>query len=73
MLIFKIRFNTKHNNSKLKWRVLIEDIEYLAEKIIITCPVETLEEYIKSEDMLKYHITCNSNNFGWIDNTLYIK
>lgn len=75
MAEFKIRFNTEHKGSELKWRVLIDGEEHLAKKININCPSTTSEDWITINDfpVLKYHIHCESNDWSWSeDKTLTI-
>lgn len=65
MADFKIRFNTEHKGSNLKWRVLIDGEEYLAKSITINCPTTTSEDWITVNDFpcLKYHISCKSEKW----------
>lgn len=69
MADFKIRFNTEHNGSPLKWRVVIDGEEQLAKNIIVNCGCKTSEDLIIVKDMpcIKHHITCESTNFTWND------
>jgi hypothetical protein len=68
MTNLKIRFNTEHNGSELKWRVIIDDDEeHLAKNIIINCPCKTTEDWVLAKDLqvIKHHITCESDNWSW--------
>ncbi len=67
MTNFKIRFNTEHQGSELKWRVLINDKEHLAKNIIINCPSKTTEDWVMVKDLtsIKHHIACESDNWSW--------
>jgi hypothetical protein len=67
MTEFKIRFNTEHHGSELKWRVIIDDEEVLAKNIIINCPCKTTEDWVIAKDLqvIKHHITCESDNWRW--------
>lgn len=54
----KIRFNTekdKTDSSLPPWRVLIDDIEHLAEHVIIQVPASTTHDEIQPGSM---HISC---------------
>lgn len=72
MTDFKIRFNTEHNGSELKWRVIIDGEEQLVKNIIINCPCKTTEDSVLVKDLLviKYHITCESDNWQLDDNNI---
>lgn len=72
MATFKIRFNTEHNGSNLKWRVLIDDVEHLAEKIVVNTLTETSQDFLEDRGVIKWHVKCFSDNFKWEDKTLYI-
>lgn len=57
----KIRFNTKYteaHSEDLKWRVLIDDTEYLASSIFIEVPSYTSQDVLPTGE-LKWHITCS--------------
>jgi len=57
----KIRFNTNYGKtSKLKWRVLLNDAEYLVDEIILECPSHTTQDIVKGDmgqDVEKFHIS----------------
>lgn len=52
-----IRYNTKHGDSKLIWRVFENGIEYLAEDIKIYVPVFT--ESTEENGITKWNIACD--------------
>ncbi len=64
----KIRFNTdkdKVDKSLFPWRVIINNVEFLAEKVTIqTKSWTTLDEV--SPGILKWHITC-AGDVQWDD------
>jgi len=74
MADFKIRFNTEHKSSELKWRVLIDEEEYLAKQINVNCPCKTSEDWILINDFpaLKYHISCESEKWDWSEDKILI-
>lgn len=67
MAEFKIRFNTEHKGSEMKWRVLIDSEEFLAKSITINCKSTTSQDWVTVNDFpcIKYHISCKSENFEW--------
>jgi len=67
MAEFKIRFNTEHNGSDLKWRAIIDGDEQKVKNVIINCPSKTTEDWITSPDntqFLKHHISCTSKKWN---------
>lgn len=54
----KIRFNTKCDDGKNFWRIVVDGKEELAEEIRINCPSFTSRDEIK-EVGEKFHISCN--------------
>ena len=56
---YKIRFNTKFSegNPKLKWRIVDEREEILAENIKIYVPTFTTEDTIETGET-KWHLSC---------------
>ena len=65
---FKIRFNTTHGDTDLYWRVIIDEIEYLANSI--HCKVETWSDasFDNKAQAIKYHIAGSCSVFH-IDET----
>lgn len=59
----KIRFNTNAGESPLKWRVIINGVEHLAENVVIHGKVETTCDKIGEET--KYHISCMARKVVW--------
>jgi hypothetical protein len=55
-----IRFNTKFEEcpAKLKWRVLVNGQEFLADKVYIEVPCESITEPISTGE-IKHHILCH--------------
>lgn len=72
MTDFKIRFNTEHNGSDFKWRVLIDNTEHVAKNIKINCPCSTTEDNVISKEVnvIKHHISCQSKNWSWSDDKI---
>jgi hypothetical protein len=65
-----VRFNTKFETDilKRKWRLLIDGVEWLAHKIDIQVPCETITEPISTGE-IKHHLLCSGevkwdSNFG---------
>ena len=54
-----VRFNTKHemDGGCRKWRVLVNGKEWLAQKVMISVPCETVCESVEGVD--KYHFLCH--------------
>lgn len=53
-----IRFNTKFEEDveKRPWRILVNGVETLAERVLISTPGETIQEDVGG--IPKYHIMC---------------
>ncbi len=62
-----IRFNTKHemDAGHRKWRVVIDGIEWLANKVKVNVPCETICEDVGGAE--KYHFLCEGE-VSWGDN-----
>lgn len=59
----KIRFNTdkdKLNPELPPWRVVLDGVEHLAEKVIIQAPAWTSVDEI-APGKIKWHITCSGS------------
>lgn len=69
----KVRYNTEHNGSKLKWRAILMPgwEEHLAENIYINVPTETTEDTLP-DGRVKHHVTMNYTNLHWDGLTLTI-
>ena len=67
---YLIRFNTKHNGSKLVWRVFENGIENLVENIDIRVPVFTETSLEGAET--KWNISC-SGKMNIINDVAYIR
>lgn len=73
MSIIKIRFNTEHNGSKLKWRVILPGWEeILVEKVIIKTDSYTTED-ILPDGRVKNHITVEYSSIIRNENYLVIE
>jgi len=57
--IAKIRFNTNYPIGK-KWRMIIDEVEYFYDEIIIKCESYTSTDNVLVGDKFeqKYHISC---------------
>lgn len=62
-IFFKIRFNTTHGDTDLYWRVIIDEVEYLANSI--HCKVDTWSDtsFDKTAQAIKYHIAGQCSKF----------
>lgn len=62
----KIRFNTNYPaKSKLKWRLLWEEKQYLVDEIELYIPSFTSEDEVVGDDgnmVKKFHISCSPNS-----------
>lgn len=66
---YHIRFNTKHDGSKLVWRIFENGVEHLAEDVRIVG--ETFTECTEEYGVTKWNIAC----FGrivWVNKTAVI-
>ena len=62
---FKIRFNTNFQNTEgLFWRVLIDDVEFLASDVEILNVKVTTKTHILDSVEKKWSISCISNNYS---------
>ena len=62
---FKIRFNTNFQNTEgLFWRVLIDDVEFLASDVEILNVKVTTKTHILNSGEKKWSISCISNNYS---------
>ena len=67
---YLIRFNTKHNGSKLVWRVFENGVEHLVENIDIRVPVFTETSLEAGET--KWNISC-AGEMRIVNDVAYIK
>ena len=67
---YLIRFNTKHNGSKLVWRVFENGAEHLVENIDIRVPVFTETSLEAGET--KWNISC-AGEMKIVNDVAYIK
>ena len=62
----KIRYNTLSDGVNDLWRVIIDNVEYLTNAIAINVPSFTSKDEVfdllRGETVIKYHISCKSNN-----------
>jgi hypothetical protein len=65
MTNFKIPLDTEHDNTELKWRVIIGDREHPVKNIFINCSCKTAEDSFVVQDSLitKRYITCESDDW----------
>jgi hypothetical protein len=62
---FKIRFNTNFQNTEgLFWRVLIDDVEFLASDVEILNVKVTTKTNILDSGEKKWSISCIANNYS---------
>jgi hypothetical protein len=71
----KIRYNTLATDTDvLRWRVIIDEVEYLVENVHINVPtfttVDTVYDAIRNEHVTKYHISCVCSSFSMKNNIL---
>jgi len=62
----KIRYNTLSDGYTDLWRVIVDNVEYLTNSIIINVPSFTSKDEVfdllRGETVVKYHISCKSSN-----------
>ena len=62
----KIRYNTLSDGHTDLWRVIVDNVEYLTNSIIINVPSFTSKDEVfdllRGETVVKYHISCKSSN-----------
>ena len=69
--LLRIRYNTE-NTGILFWRVVVDDVEHLADTISIN--VSTFTTCDKLPDgREKYHISCYYNDLVWDEKKLTVK
>lgn len=72
MNVVKVRFNTKAgDDDPLKWRVLIDDVEHLADAVVFTCNAITTRDTLPTGEV-KYHLT-GVGTVEWHGQTAVIK
>ena len=61
----QIRYNTHATEENdLRWRIIINGEDFLADSIEIRCPCRTTQDWIEGIGM-KWHITCENAQFQW--------
>lgn len=69
--MLRIRFNTE-NNGNLKWRVIIEGEEHLAEHVTCNVPTfDTTDELPGGK--IKHHFSCYYTQLEWIGKVLIVR
>lgn len=68
----KIRYNHDAGESPLKWRVVIEGKEHLAENIDVLVPSVTTGDFIEGVGQ-KYHISCEPDLVVWEGKKVILK
>lgn len=53
---FRLRFNTKHGDTNLYWRVFIDDQEYLVAGITCLVPTHSDAAFDKEANEMKYNM-----------------
>lgn len=73
----KMRFNTNYPaKSDKKWRILINDIQYLVDEIEINCASFTSKDIVIGDDgkeVEKFHISASPNNIVFDETDSLIK
>lgn len=68
----KIRYNHDAGESPLKWRLVINGVESIAEEITILVPSHTTSDFIEGIGQ-KYHISCNPELIIWEGSKVILK
>lgn len=66
---YHIRYNTKHGESDLVWRIFENGVEHLVKNFHINVPVQA--ETTIENDVVKYNVAC-SGTMTIIDNVAFI-
>jgi hypothetical protein len=71
---FKIRFNTLHGDTDWFWRIIIEDVEYLARHVNCMVPTQSDASFDKNAGVIKYHMAgdCKEFNIDEAGNATFI-
>ncbi len=69
--LLRIRYNTE-NTGILFWRVVVDEVEHLADTINITVPTFTSCDKLP-DGREKYHISCYYNELIWDGKDLTVK
>jgi hypothetical protein len=71
MIDIKIRYNHNCNDDKHYWRLIIDNVEYLASDINILVPTKTTRDEVfdlqRNEMVNKHHISCKAESVNWIN------
>jgi hypothetical protein len=65
MNIYHIRFNTKHNNSELVWRIFENSNEYLVKGFKISVPM--FDETTIEDGITKWNVCCYVDDVAIIE------
>lgn len=66
---YHIRYNTKHGDSDLVWRIFENGVEHLVKNFHINVPAQS--ETTIENDVVKYNVSC-SGTMTIIDNVAFI-
>lgn len=68
----KIRFNTEHAGTDLLWRILIDEVEYLASEVKINVPTLTTTDVL-TDGRVKHHISASYKKITWDEKILTVE
>lgn len=60
---FRLRFNTRHGDTNLYWRVFIQDREYLAASIKCLVPTHSDASFDPTANEIKYNMAGSCREF----------
>ena len=68
----KIRYNHDAGESPLKWRLVVNGVESIAEEIQLLLPSYTTSDFIEGVGQ-KYHISCQPDLIIWDGSKVTLK
>jgi hypothetical protein len=68
-----IRYNTKAaDNDPMKWRVIIDGVESLADEVIVQGVSRTSTDVIEG-GLVKHHVSVNDADVIWVGKTAFVR
>ena len=77
MMDIKVRWNTKCEDNRKFWRILIDGIEYTCASVLFEIPTyttrDTVYDPIRREKVDKHHISCQANEVIWKGDVVIVR